>query len=316
MAAATGIASYGIGTGTVRIVLVLHAVAAVAIVVLVPWKTPIVRRGLGRKRDGSWLSIALACFVVITITSGVAHSVFDAAELGPVTVMQIHVTAAILAVVTVVVHMRQRPQRLRIADLDRRTFLRIAGLATAAVFGYAVVERGAAAAGLPGGSRRFTGSHERGSYQPTQMPVTSWFNDSTPQRRPHAITVRSAGEDTNLEIDALASYDDRLTATLDCTGGWFSTQEWSGVKLSRLIAPASGSVRVISATGYERRFPAADVERLLLATHAGGEPLSPGHGAPVRLVAPGRRGFWWVKWVTAIVVDDRPAWWQPPLPLS
>ena len=41
---------------------------------------------------------------------------------------------------------------------------------------------------------------------------------------------------------------------------------------------------------------------MLLATHVGDEPLSPGHGAPVRLVAPGRRGFQWVKWIDRIEV--------------
>ncbi|TMD59944.1 MAG: sulfite oxidase, partial [Chloroflexi bacterium] len=39
---------------------------------------------------------------------------------------------------------------------------------------------------------------------------------------------------------------------------------------------------------------------MLLATHLGGETLSPAHGYPVRLVAPGRRGFQWVKWVSRI----------------
>ena len=40
--------------------------------------------------------------------------------------------------------------------------------------------------------------------------------------------------------------------------------------------------------------------KLLLATHVGDESLSHDHGAPVRLVAPGRRGFEWVKWVTHV----------------
>lgn len=316
VAAATGLVSYGIGTATVRVVLVLHGIAAVAIVALVPWKAAIVRRGLDRRRANAWLSIALALLVVVTIASGVAHSVFDAAALGRVSIMQIHVAAAILTILTAVAHMRLRPQRLRRADLDRRTFLRVTGLAAAAAVGYVVVERSTAAAGLPGAGRRFTGSHERGSHDPASMPVTSWLDDAPPERRDRFVTVRHATATTAIGIDDLAAYGDHVTATLDCTGGWYATVAWSGARLSRLLAPPSGSIRVISATGYERRFPAADADRLLLATHAEGEPLSAGHGAPVRLVAPGRRGFWWVKWVTDIVADDRPAWWQPPLPLS
>jgi DMSO/TMAO reductase YedYZ molybdopterin-dependent catalytic subunit len=53
----------------------------------------------------------------------------------------------------------------------------------------------------------------------------------------------------------------------------------------------------------------------MLATHLDGVPLDPGNGAPVRLVAAGRRGFWWVKWVTSVRPSPRPAWWQPPFPL-
>jgi DMSO/TMAO reductase YedYZ molybdopterin-dependent catalytic subunit len=55
---------------------------------------------------------------------------------------------------------------------------------------------------------------------------------------------------------------------------------------------------------------------LLLATHVGGDPLSHGHGAPVRLVAPGKRGFEWVKWVTHVEVNRTGSWLQPPLPLQ
>jgi DMSO/TMAO reductase YedYZ molybdopterin-dependent catalytic subunit len=75
-------------------------------------------------------------------------------------------------------------------------------------------------------------------------------------------------------------------------------------------------VDVVSATGYRRRLPASDVATVLLATHAGGQPLADGHGGPVRLVVPGRRGFWWVKWVVAVEGIDEPWWLQPPLPLQ
>jgi DMSO/TMAO reductase YedYZ molybdopterin-dependent catalytic subunit len=69
-------------------------------------------------------------------------------------------------------------------------------------------------------------------------------------------------------------------------------------------------------TGYTRRFPPEDTSVLLLATQVGGDLLSPGHGAPVRLIAPGRRGFWWVKWVDHVSLEPQPWWAQPPFPLQ
>ena len=53
------------------------------------------------------------------------------------------------------------------------------------------------------------------------------------------------------------------------------------------------------------------------ATCAGVKLLyDPGHGFPVRLVAPDLRGYWWVKWVSTITVDELPAWWQLPFPIQ
>jgi DMSO/TMAO reductase YedYZ molybdopterin-dependent catalytic subunit len=107
-----------------------------------------------------------------------------------------------------------------------------------------------------------------------------------------------------------------MTCTLDCTGGFYSTQEWGGVRLDRLLGVTLGaSVRVVSSTGYDRRFDLGDASSLLLATRFGGLTLDSGHGFPARLVAPDRRGFWWVKWVVAIEVDELPGWWQPPFPV-
>src|SRR4029453_1527821 len=101
-------------------------------------------------------------------------------------------------------------------------------------------------------------------------------------------------------------FGDRVEAVLDCTGGWYARATWEGVRLDRLLPPdAAGSLVVASATGYRRRLPLADARTLLLATRLDGRPLSAGHGFPARLVAPGRRGFWWVKWVTSI--EPRPA---------
>ncbi len=46
------------------------------------------------------------------------------------------------------------------------------------------------------------------------------------------------------------------------------------------------------------------------------QPLSHGHGAPARLVAPGERGMEWVKWVTIIRVNESGPYVQSPLPLQ
>jgi len=107
-----------------------------------------------------------------------------------------------------------------------------------------------------------------------------------------------------------------LTATLDCTGGFYSTQHWAGARLDRLIGDPKGiTMRVVSVTGYDRRFSIDQAGSLLLATRFGGQALDSGHGFPARLVVSEGRGFWWVKWVIAIEVDDVPHWWQSPFPL-
>ena len=76
------------------------------------------------------------------------------------------------------------------------------------------------------------------------------------------------------------------------------------------------TLEVTSLTGYSRLFPARDAENLFLAVGYDGEPLRRGHGAPVRLVAPGRRGFWWVKWVSSVKPVNRRWWLQLPFPLE
>src|SRR5204863_176897 len=108
----------------------------------------------------------------------------------------------------------------------------------------------------------------------------------------------------------------QVRATLDCTSGWYSGQDWTGAPLGTLLhrGPGAQSVYVHSVTGYWVRLPIHDLDRLLLATQVGGAPLSADHGFPLRLVAPGRRGYWWVKWVDRIEIQATPSWWQPPFP--
>ncbi|HLL66697.1 MAG TPA: molybdopterin-dependent oxidoreductase [Micromonosporaceae bacterium] len=185
---------------------------------------------------------------------------------------------------------------------------------------YSATAATVAVAGLPGARRRFTGSYDNGSFDPVSMPTTIWLDDSVPATDPRQwrLTVVDAVGRSVLTIDDLDRWDDRRTVILDCTSGWYAEQTWSGVPLAALLRDTGGArtILVRSATGYHVRLPVGDLDGLLLATRVGGGRLSPGHGYPVRLVAPGRRGFWWVKWVNQIELSAKPWWWQSPFPLS
>jgi DMSO/TMAO reductase YedYZ molybdopterin-dependent catalytic subunit len=50
------------------------------------------------------------------------------------------------------------------------------------------------------------------------------------------------------------------------------------------------------------RLSPEELNGALLATHVAGRPLPDGNGAPLRLVAPTRRGLDWIKWVDRIDV--------------
>jgi DMSO/TMAO reductase YedYZ molybdopterin-dependent catalytic subunit len=98
-----------------------------------------------------------------------------------------------------------------------------------------------------------------------------------------------------------------MTATLDCTVGWYSTQVWRGIRLADLLEQAgllseAVSVRLVAASGYLVEFNLAEVDEILLATHVGGEVLEHWHGYPLRAVVPSRRGWFWVKWLTDVEV--------------
>ena len=152
------------------------------------------------------------------------------------------------------------------------------------------------------------------------MPVTSWLVDPVPAVDPDRwrLTVVDGTGRYQLRLDDLTASGTRLRATLDCTSGWYARQDWSGVPVRALLRGTgqARSLLVHSVTGYWIRFPVSDVGQLLLATHVGGAPLSAGHGYPLRLIAPGRRGYWLVKWVDRIELQATPWWWQPPFPVT
>ncbi len=326
VAFATGWLAFGTGTlWPARIVTVGHAIVGIAVLALVPWKQLIARRGLVRPGGRSGVvvkasSIALALLVLLSLVAGFAHSYFGPRTYFGVTAMQVHVGAAIAAAPLFVAHLFTRPQRVRATDLSRRNALRLGALLGVGAAVFAAAEGLAVIGRLPGRRRRATGSYDTGTDDPAAMPLTSWLFDEIPDIDPagYAVSVRVGGAPRSVAYEELNAGSDEVRAILDCTGGWYAAQTWRGVRLDRLLGdvPTGHVIVVTSTTGYARRFPAAEASRLWLATSMAGVPLEPGHGAPARLVAPGRRGFWWVKWVASIETVAGADWWQSPFPLQ
>lgn len=288
-----------------------HGLFGLGVVALAPWKSMIVSRAK-RIAAAAWALIVLTvvCLAAGFVQFFAGYRVF--AGLSPI---QVHVGAALVALPVLAWHVvRRRAQRLKRADLSRRALLRTATFTLGAGLGYLGL------LGVAGWTRGVAGRVATGSgrIDAGDIPATSWLLDRVPDLDPAAHRVQVAGR--FFSTAELSGGARSVVARLDCTSGWYAEATWSGTVLADLIRPeqlaAARSIEVISVTGYTRRFPVAEAGDLWLATSCRGRPLSPGTGAPVRLVVPHRRGFWWVKWVAAVRLSEASAWAQPPFPLQ
>ena len=309
----------------------IHRVCGFGLVALLLWKGRNILASLARLRRGRGIpaahlgSVALLSLLLASLGLGLAWSHAGRFSFAGFSGVSWHIYLSLAITPLLLWHTLRRRWALRPRFwAERRSALRLAGLAVAGLALWRVGEAANQVFALPGRDRRFTGSYERGSFSGNAFPATSWLNDNPRPLDPEGWSLSVGGHvQSRLRLDHqhVEGYRDRLTATLDCTGGWHSTQEWDGVQLKTVleragVRPDAGSVTVRSVTGYARRFSMEEAQGYLLATRVGGEPLSHRHGFPLRLVAPGKRGYDWVKWVTAVEVNDTGKWWQPPLPLT
>jgi hypothetical protein len=289
-----------------------HGLLGLGLVALVPWKSVIIRRA-----RLIWIaSIGLIAVIAVCLLSGFAQVFGGYRIVAGISPMQVHVGAAIVAVPLLGWHLlrHRTPRQVRRVDLTRRNLLRTGAFTVGIGASYAALEGAGALAGLPSAHRISTGSHR---LDPLARPATIWLFDRVPALdAAHLVDVAGV----LLTPAELASRTRVIRARLDCTGGWFADADWTAVPLSELIPPdrlqSAASLVVTSVTGYQRRFEAQNADALWLATGCEGRPLTAGTGAPIRLVVPGRRGFWWVKWVASVELSDRPAFAQPPFPLQ
>jgi len=226
-----------------------------------------------------------------------------------------HIVLGFVLTAAIVFHMVARAKRLRKRDIaGRRRALHFGALLLGSVALWPVQQFTEGALNLPGARQRFTGSRESGSYAGNAFPTSSWVADQPRPIDVQAWRLSLGGAVTtsrDFSYDELVAAGDALEATLDCTGGFYSTQHWRGIRIGHLLDHATlhadaRYVSFISVTSYRWSLPLEEARTALLATHIGEEPLSHEHGFPLRLVAPGRRGFEWVKWITRVEVLTEP----------
>ncbi|HXZ80109.1 MAG TPA: sulfite oxidase-like oxidoreductase [Terriglobales bacterium] len=113
------------------------------------------------------------------------------------------------------------------------------------------------------------------------------------------------------EFDALPKTS--VTSDFHCVTRWSRfDNHWEGVgfrQILRLVRlqPGVAFVLVHAEQGYTANIPLADLDRdnVLFATHHDGEPLTPEHGYPLRLIVPHLYGWKSVKWVRGLEFLNR-----------
>ncbi|CUS02123.2 conserved membrane protein of unknown function [Candidatus Promineifilum breve] len=316
----------------------LHGIIAYTLALALFAKAAVIRDAWRRKKRWTARRVAFAVTLVLLLlvmALGLLWTYNGPIYLGGFSLVSLHIYLAVPLMALMVWHAWHMRFIRRVAGATgRRLFL--GGLAS--VFGgalvWALAGRVKAWAGLPGASRRFTGSYEIGSFV-ADFPVVSWIADRPPLVDGPMWQLRVEGavaQPLTLTLADLAGWPQRVVTTaIDCTGGWYSVQRWQGVGMEELlratgVRPEAASVTFESLTGYKRRFSLEEAATFLLGLGiavdepegypATVRPLTAGHGYPARLVAPGRRGVEWVKWLAVIRLNETGPHQQSPLPLQ
>ena len=301
----------------------IHRGTSWALVALIPWKAAIalqsLRRGLDRRFDRSLMigvSTLLAALALTVLGLGfmwtwrVGPSMLWLGSYGDALISW-HWMLALGLLIPLGIHIWRRWPRPKPADFaGRRNALKLLALGGVAAAGWGAAETVARLRQSPASPRRFTGSREEGSGTGLAYPVTHTFAPEA-AINPDAWKLSIRGAVNNpLELTyaaLLARPAAAVTATLDCTTGWYATRVWRGAALADLLTaaqPHAENLTIIlkDVLGYVAYYTYGEATEIVLATHVGDEPLDHWHGFPVRAVAPSRRGWQWVKWLTAIEV--------------
>jgi DMSO/TMAO reductase YedYZ molybdopterin-dependent catalytic subunit len=184
--------------------------------------------------------------------------------------------------------------------------------------------------------RVFRGRAERkvadAGYDPARLPPGQYLTDKWPVLHAGGVPdtdlatwdfkvfgeVESPVTLTWDEFDALPKTEN--VQDIHCVTRWsrfdarFSGVHWREV--AKLVHPKPTARFVVAHAeqGFTSNVPLEFLEDefALLATHADGEPLTPEHGWPLRLVIPGKYFWKSAKWLRAIELraNDEPGFWE------
>ncbi|HET8527597.1 MAG TPA: sulfite oxidase-like oxidoreductase [Gaiellaceae bacterium] len=169
-------------------------------------------------------------------------------------------------------------------------------------------------------------------YDPARLPPGQYLTEKWPVLHagdvPHVDlatwTLQITGE---VEQPVTLGYDElralpatTVTTDIHCVTRWsrfdagFTGVHWR--ELAKLCRPKPGARFAIAHAeqGFTANLPLAALEEeaSLVAYEADGEPLTPEHGGPVRLVVPTRYFWKSAKWLTGIELSpfDKPGFWE------
>jgi DMSO/TMAO reductase YedYZ molybdopterin-dependent catalytic subunit len=302
----------------------VHRGASWALVALLPAKALIslasLRRGFDRRFNRS-VVIGVSLILTTMLLAVIVFGLLWTWRIGPDilwigsygdAIISWHWMLALALIVPLAIHVWRRWPKPKLADFtERRSLLKMLALGGLGAAGWAVAETVARTRAIPEAARRHTGSREEASFSGLAFPVTHTLGQGQIQIDTATWKLKVHGA-VNKPLDL--SYDQLLamratdiTATLDCTSGWYTTQIWRGIPLPDLLTEAQVQPQAVAivlkdVSGYSAYFTYGEAMELLLSTHVGGQAYDHWHGFPIRAIAPSRRGWQWVKWLTEIEV--------------
>jgi len=112
------------------------------------------------------------------------------------------------------------------------------------------------------------------------------------------------------ELLALPAYSE--VAYMPCVEGWGFNAKWTGFRVTDLLnlsglKPSTNYVVFHTAEGYSTGLPLDYLreDKILMAYGINDLTLPPERGFPLQLVAKGRYGYKWAKWITEVEVTDK-----------